>query len=155
MHLPDEKCKEASRSARCVRRCLSWALDFEPCFGVWGGLTFEERTHLCPVCLEPKDPSELACGFAHRLLRLGRMGEQQELGDPDVQISLRQRPSARTNPECIVARGRAHDTAAAYRLGCRCHASLDARMAQHYARGTKKPGGRGPYKTRKPREEAS
>ena len=135
--------------------CLEWALDFEPCFGVWGGLTFEERTHLCPVCLEPKQPSDLACNFAHRLLRLGRMAEQQELGDPDVAISLRQRPSARTNPECIIARGRAHDTAAAYRLGCRCRASLDARMAQHYANGTKKPGSRGPYRPRKPREEAS
>jgi hypothetical protein len=138
-----------------VDQCLHDALDAEPTLGVWAGMTFDERTLLCPVCHNPKPPEALACDFPHRLLRLARMAEQQELGDPDVAISLRQRPSARTNPECIVARGRSHDTAAAYRLGCRCRAALDAKMAEHYDRGTHKPGSRGPYRPRTPKQEAS
>lgn len=151
-NLPDERCKEACADCPVRTACLSFALDFEPAFGVWGGMTFEERTQLCPICMARKEPHELACNFPHRLERLARMAEQQELGDPDVAISLRQRPSARTNPECIVARGRAHDTAAAYKDGCRCRAARVARMEQDYANGTRKPGTRGPYKPRKYKE---
>jgi hypothetical protein len=114
-----------------VRRdCLKFALDNEPTHGVWGGLTFEERTATCPICLGPKEPDALGCDFSHTLLRLARLAEQQDLGDPDVRISLRMRPSARTNPDCIVPRGCSHSTSSDYKNnGCRCRAALNARQA--------------------------
>lgn len=106
--------------------CLRGALDTEECYGVWAGTTQEERTRLCPICLGPKEPEALGCNFGHTLLRLGRLTELEEMGTLDVRVSIRQKPSARTNPDCPQPRGRSHNTAAAHKEGCRCDQSIAA-----------------------------
>ena len=48
--------------ARCPVRpeCLRLGVD-EELLGVFGGLDYAQRTHICPVCLGPKRPGDLAC----------------------------------------------------------------------------------------------
>lgn len=130
------------------RKCLDYALDGDLDFGVWGGLTFEERTRLCPVCHGDKEPSALACNGPHTLLRLARLVEQQRAGDPTVSVSHRPSVSAPTTPGCVVPRGRSHATGKAYREGCRCAA---ARVALYRERALRPPSVPQVVKTRRDR----
>lgn len=144
----EHEAKALCATCPAARDCLSYATDQEVTHGVWGGLTFPERCQVCPVCLGPKEPSALACNFGHNLLRLGRLAEQQEMGDPDVRVSNRQRPSARTYADCIVARGRSHSTARAYKEGCRCMAARLARREEERERVGLDGPRRGVYRVR-------
>ncbi len=105
------------------RQCLDYALDNDIDLGVWGGLTFDERVRICPICHRPKEPSHLGCNGSHSLARLARLVEQERAGDTSVSVSHRAMPSAPTSVGCPVPRGRSHSTAKAYQLGCRCEAS--------------------------------
>lgn len=116
------------------RKCLAYALDLELDFGVWGATTFAERTKMCPICHGEKEPSALGCSGAHSLLRLARLVEQQNGGDPTVSVSTRSIVTAPTSPACVVPRGRSHSTAKAYRLGCRCQAARDALYRERESR---------------------
>lgn len=125
--------------------CRAWAVDSEEPYGVWGGLTQEERTRTCPVCGAPKQPEWLGCNFAHNLLRLARLVDLEARGEGDVRISSRQKPSARTAPGCPLPRGLSHSTAGAYKAGCRCAAAREARNGQE-RRHTGATGTRGSYR---------
>lgn len=123
------------------RECLMAALDMEPSDGVWGGLTWDERIMLCPVCGEPKrDRVDLGCRPAHEEYRLGQFEALEELNTPDernpdnVVVTLRMRPTQRTNPYCLVQRGQNHASARAHKEGCRCEESRDALRAERRRR---------------------
>lgn len=108
--------------------CLAFALDTEPDDTVlWAGTTFEERCAICPICRAEKPPEALGCSFLHVMLRTTRLLEIQAEGDPDVRVSMRTKPSYRTNPWCVLPRGHNHSAANAYRDGCRCEASIRER----------------------------
>lgn len=127
--------------------CLRFVLDNEDTEGVWAGLTFEERTRVCPVCLGPKEPQDLGCDFAHNLARLVRLSELQEMGAIDVRVSMRQKPTARTFADCPVPRGMSHSSSHAYKDGCRCLAARQARREERNGRDGRE-GQRGDYRVR-------
>lgn len=106
--------------------CLAEALVNEEEHEIWGGLDFAERAAFCPICGEAKEAHELGCTPAHSLLRLARLLQLEVDGHPSVEVSARQRPSARTNEDCQVLLGRNHSSARAYKDGCRCDASRRA-----------------------------
>ena len=113
--------KEVCFSCPVRGSCLKFALDTEVTDGVWAALTWAERGRLCPICGWPKKAvDDLGCTPAHSLLRLARLLQQEDDGDPDVRVLNRQDPSARTNPYCTLPRGHNHSTDWAYRTGCRC-----------------------------------
>lgn len=123
--------------ARCPVRasCLACALVHEERHDVWGGLDFAERGAYCPVCGGEKAPDALGCTPAHSLIRLVRLIELERAGDPDVRVSAKQTPSARTAEDCPVPLGQDHSSPSAYkRLGCRCPASRRALLDQRAAR---------------------
>lgn len=142
-----KRAKKLCAGCPVMAQCLSFAVDVEVTHGIWGGTTFADRTRICPICMGPKVPDALGCDFKHTLLRMGRLSEQQELGDPDVIVSLRQKPTARTNPECVIARGMSHSIARAYKEGCRCEAARVAVREERNAREGR-AGGRGSYRVR-------
>jgi WhiB family redox-sensing transcriptional regulator len=125
--------------------CLAFALDTEPSDGVWAGATFAERCLICPICQAPKDAESLGCNFGHVLLRIARLMEIQAEGDPDVHVHLRQKPSYRTSPYCVLPRGASHSSAKAYKRGCRCAAARRERNAAE-RRQTGAVSVRGPYR---------
>ncbi len=112
------------------KRCLMVALDNDIDYGVWGGLDFEERTHLCPICRHSKLPEELGCTPSHKLERLARLIELQAQGDTTISVGIRGAVSAPTSPGCIQPRGRSHSSTKAYRNGCRCERSRRARSIE-------------------------
>ncbi len=114
--------------------CLRYVLDNEDPEGVWGGLSWDERVQVCPICLARKPAEELGCSPGHTLLRLARLAELESLGVPDVAISTRTQPSARTYAFCVLPRGACHSSARAHKEGCRCRASVDALRAERRAR---------------------
>lgn len=142
-----EAAKAICQGCPVRRECLASALDGDVDYGVWGGLTFEERTKLCPICRSPKAPEALACSGSHTLERLARLVELQSQGDPTVSVSRRLPINAPHSPGCIIPRGRSHSTPKAYKLGCRCPAARVALYRQIEARPA-----RGPRVERTPRE---
>lgn len=134
------------------RECLASALDGDIDYGVWAGLTFEERTKLCPICRSPKAPEALACSGTHTLERLARLVELQQQGDPTVSVSRRLPINAPHSPGCIVPRGRSHSTAKAYKLGCRCTAARLDLYRERLERGSNRMGQRLNAEPRAPRD---
>ena len=129
-----ELAKSVCNGCPVRRKCLDYALDGELDFGVWGGTTFDERVRICPVCHGSKEPSALGCSRVHSLWRLARLVEQEQNGDPTVSVSHRAIVSAPTSPACVIPRGRSHSSGKAYRLGCRCEASREARERERVQR---------------------
>lgn len=130
-----------------VDQCLHMALDTEDPAPVWAGLTWEERVRLCPICHGPKEPEHLGCNFAHTLARVAQLAEADALGHHDISINRRVKPSARTYAWCPLPRGLNHSSVEAYRQGCRCEASMEARREKRrqLRSGTTV---RGPYRRR-------
>ena len=135
-----------------VVACLSWALDAEESWGVWGGRTWEERLRVCPICQREKQPEDLGCSGAHSLLRWFRLQEMGCAGNPDCAVNGGEEPSARTFQGCTRPRGLSHNTAAAVRKGCKCRPALDDLALERLETG-KTASRRGPYGTRLEREE--
>jgi hypothetical protein len=121
------------------RKCLDLALDGDTTDGIWGGLDFEERTHLCPICHATKAPKDLGCTAAHSLQRLARLVQLQAEGDATVSVSRRLPICAPTSRACMQPRGRSHSTAKAYKEGCRCAAAREALNKERGARPPAQP----------------
>lgn len=119
--------------------CLGAALDEEWGFGVWGGMTFEERTRICPICRKEKAAAALGCSGPHSLLRLARLLELEAAGDPTVSVARVGPISAPTTPGCMTPRGRSHSTAKAYKEGCRCEAARIDLYRERHARPPARP----------------
>ena len=127
--------KAICRACPVVVDCLQFALAEEPSDGIWGGLTFAERTLLCPVCGRAKAASPLGCSDMCIDLRLAEYEALEGDGAWDVHVPLERyrhgegAPSMRTTPYCVLPRGACHSSDQAYKAGCRCAASRAAKMA--------------------------
>jgi len=123
--------------ARCpvVTDCLRFALEEEPSDGVWGGLTFDERLLICPICYKSKKhgTDKLGCSQTCSDLRAAEYENMAAEDEWDVHVSPQHWassvPTMRTNPYCRLPRGANHSTGAAYKSGCRCAAARAAKMA--------------------------
>lgn len=101
--------------------CQKESVQNEEHFGVWGGLIWEARMFMCPVCGIAKLPMKIACDD-----HIDERGEYliEKLDGNDESVDRASRLSTQTNPDCPLPQYVSHHTGRAYRAGCKCEASL-------------------------------